>query len=53
MNKAKDREKKIVQERLEISSRNLEILRNISCKNGHDRVQKWKGLTETEEIKKM
>ena len=28
-------------ERLEISSRKLEIQRNISCKDGHNKGQKW------------
>ena len=30
-------------ERLEISSRKLEIPRNISCQDGHNKGQKWYG----------
>ena len=26
---------------------------NISCKDGHNKVKKWQGLTEAEEIKKI
>ena len=51
MNNAKDREKKIVQERLEISSRNLELPRNISCKTG-TKNRNCKDLKEAAEIKK-
>ena len=35
--------KKIEWERLEISSRKLEIQGNISCKDGHNKGQKWYG----------
>ena len=34
-------------ERLEISSRKLEIPRNISCKDGHNKGQKWYGPTRS------
>ena len=36
-------------ERLEISSRKLEIPREHSCKDGHNKVQKWQ---KAEDIKK-
>ena len=39
-------------ERLEISSRKVDILRNISCKDGHNKRQKWYDLTAAEYIKK-
>ena len=39
-------------ERLEISSRKLEIPRDISRKDGHNKGQKWSGSKEAEEIKK-
>ena len=39
-------------ERLEISSRKLEIQGNISCKDGHNKGQKCMDLTETEDSKK-
>ena len=39
-------------ERLEISSRKLEISRDISCKDGHNKGQKWYGPTEAEDMKK-
>ena len=35
--------KTIEWERLELSSRKLEIPRNISCKDGHNKGQKWYG----------
>ena len=38
-----NRGKKIEWERLEISSRKLEIQGNISCKDGHSKGQKWYG----------
>ena len=37
----KEMRKTIEWERLEISSRKLEISRNISCKDGLDKGQKW------------
>ena len=39
----KETEEKIEQETLEISSRKLEIPRNISCKDGHNKRQKLYG----------
>ena len=39
----KEMRKTIEWERLEISSRKLEISRNISCKDGLDKGQKWYG----------
>ena len=39
----KEQRKIIEWERLEISSRKLEISRNISCKDGLDKGQKWYG----------
>ena len=39
-------------ERLEISSRKLEIPRGISCKDGLNKGQKWYDLPEAEDIKK-
>ena len=36
----------------EISSRKLEIPRNISCKDGHNKGQKWYGPNKAEDIKK-
>ena len=39
----KEIEKTTEWERLEISSRKLEIPRDISCKNGHNKGQKWYG----------
>ena len=48
----KKKRKTIEWERLEISSRNLEIPSNISCKDGLNKGQKWYGLTEAEDIKK-
>ena len=50
---AKKQRKIIEWERLEISSRKLEIQGNISCKDGLDKGQKWYGPnTEAEDIKK-
>ena len=40
---AKKQRKTIEWERLEISSRKLEIPGNISCKDGHNKGQKWYG----------
>ena len=40
---AKKQRKTIEWERLEISSRKLEIPGNISCKDGHSKGQKWYG----------
>ena len=40
---AKKQRKTIEWERLVISSRKLEIPRNISCKGGHNKGQKWYG----------
>ena len=39
-------------ERLEISSRKVDILRNISCKDGHNKGQKWYDLTAAKYINK-
>ena len=52
MNHAKKQRKIIEWERLEISSRKLEIPRNISCKDGYNKEQKRYHLTEAEDIKK-
>ena len=41
MNSTKRQRKTIEWERLEISSRKLEISRDTSCKDGHDKGQKW------------
>ena len=43
MNNAKKERKTIEWERLEVSSRKLEIPRNISCKDGHNKRQKLYG----------
>ena len=45
----KEREANNKMERLELSSRNLEILREgkTSCKDGHNKGQKWYGLNRT------
>ena len=51
MNNAKKQRKTAEWERLEIFSRKLEIIGNISCKDGHNKGQKCKDLTEAEEIK--
>ena len=51
MNNAKKQRKTTERERLEISSRKLEILRNISYKDGYDEGQSM-DLTEAEESKK-
>ena len=40
---AKEKRKTIEWERLVISSRKLEIQGNISCKDGHNKGQKWYG----------
>ena len=40
---AKEQRKTIERERLEISSRKLDIPGNISCKYGHNKGQKWHG----------
>ena len=37
---------------LAISSRNLEIPRNISCEHGHKKGQKWYESNKAEDIKK-
>ena len=53
MNKAKKQRKTLEWERLEVFSKNLEITQgNISGKNGHDKEQNGKDLTEAEDIKK-
>ena len=51
MNSAKKQRKTAEWERLEIFSRKLEIIGNISCKDGHNKGHKHKDLTEAEEIK--
>ena len=43
----KEREENNKMERVEISSRKLEIPRNISCKDGLDKGQKWYGLNRS------
>ena len=50
MNNAKKQRKTIEWERLEISSRKLEIPRNISCKDGHNKGQKWYGPKQKQRI---
>ena len=52
MNNAKKQRKTIEWERLELSSRKLEISNNILCKDGDNKGQKQQGPTEAEEIKK-
>ena len=47
---AKKQRKTIERERLEITSRKLEIPRKFSCKDGHDKDRNGKDLTEAEEI---
>ena len=42
-NQCKEIEENNRMEGLEISSRKLEIPRNISCKDGHNKGQKWYG----------
>ena len=42
-NKTKKEKKTVEWERLEVSSRKLEIPGNISCKNGLNKGQKWYG----------
>ena len=49
---AKKKRKTREWERLEISSRKLEIPREHSCKDGHIKDRNGMGLTETEDIKK-
>ena len=49
---AKKQRKTIEWERLEISSRKLEIPRNISCEDGLNKGQKWYGPDRAEDIKK-
>ena len=44
--------KKIDWERLEISSRKLEIQGKISCTDGHNKGQKWYRDNEAEDIKR-
>ena len=41
MQRHRGEKKKIEWERIEISSRKLEISNNISCKDGHDKSQEW------------
>ena len=48
---AKKQRKTIEWERLEISSRKLEILREYSCKDKHTKGQSGMYLTEAEDIK--
>ena len=50
--KANKQRKTTEWERLEISSRKLGYQRNILCKDGLNKGQKWYGLTEAEDIKK-
>ena len=45
-------EETIEWERLETSSRKLEIPREISWKDGHNKGQKWQGSNRSREIKK-
>ena len=52
MTSAKIERTTIEWERLEISSRKLEIPGNISCKDGHNKGQNGRDLTEAEDIKK-
>ena len=52
MKNAKKQRKTIEWERLEISSKKLEILSNISCRMGTIKDQNGIDLTEVEEIKK-
>ena len=52
MNNAKKQRKTIEWERLEISSRKLEISRELHAKMGIVKDRNSKDLTETEEIKK-
>ena len=49
---AKKQRKTTEWERLEISLRKFKIPRTISCKDGHNKGQKWYDLTEAEDIKK-
>ena len=48
----KETEETVGWERLETSSRKLEIPREISWKNGHNKGQKWQGSNRSREIKK-
>ena len=52
MNHPKKSRKTIEWERLEISSRKLEISREYFIQDGHDKYRNDKDLTEAEEIKK-
>ena len=52
MNPPKKSRKTIEWERLEISSRKLEISREYFIQDGHDKYRNDKDLTEAEEIKK-
>ena len=52
MKNAKKQRKTIEWERLEISSRKLEIPREISCKDGQIKDRNGMDLTEAEEINK-
>ena len=52
MNNVKKLRKTIEWENLEISSRNLEIPRNISCEHGHKKEQKWYESKKAEDMKK-
>ena len=52
MNNVKKLRKAIEWESLSISSRNLEIPRNISCEHGHKDEQKWYESNKAEDIKK-
>ena len=49
---AKKQRKTTEWERLELSLRKFKIPRTISCKDGHNKGQKWYDLTEAEDIKK-
>ena len=52
MNDTKNKKKTIEWERLEISLRKLEILREYIMQNGLNKGRKGTDLTETEDIKK-
>ena len=49
---AKKQRKTIEWERLEISSRKLEIPKDISCKDGHNKDRNRMELTQAEDIKR-
>ena len=49
---AKKERKTVEWERLEISSRKLEIPKDISCKDGHNKDRSGMNLTEAEDSKK-